>query len=396
MSSGVLCIALDIEYNGLHGIDDAIDSFKNNRLEGSFFSIENAITTNMYNDGWSGTSSPTVVDSILYSPKKTGMDNWVGYTEIVPIDSSIKIVMAQGTGGVYVSFDLAQNKIFIHESWNGTKGVVPNVLIEGIIPFAVTAGKEYVLTIEKNTVKTLIATISNKLTTEKFTLTHITTGDNNTHGDGVGCIGLIHKSGSYTRKKLSMSTPQKTRPQLMIYGDSFIAGYNLIRYGFDINNRYAQLIKNALNGDVSISAKGGEDTWGLLEKINTDFQLIKPKYTLLAIGLNDDLLSTSTFSQFKVNMTKLINTIKNTGSIPILVTYPRLNGSGLAANYNSWIKNYIGVKYVDIQSVTSIDGTSGSVPNTAALFLADGHPNIEGNLRIFNRFKLDVPELFYE
>jgi lysophospholipase L1-like esterase len=293
-------------------------------------------------------------------------------------------------GGIYVTFDLVNKVISIHSSWDGTITTVPNVLVTGNINLTFVANREYILEIKKDTAKTLTATVYDAITTASSSITDTTTGDDHMHGDG-RYLGLLHKAGTYTRNRFYAYTSQKTQPRLYMIGDSYIVGYNLIRYGFDIKYRYAQLVSDALNGDVSISAKGGEYSSGLVEKIYSDFQIIKPKYTLLAIGINDVILSAVTFDQYKVNMSRLINAIRNSGSIPILTTYPRLSDG--VDSQNSWVRNYSGCKYVDIQLATSVDGTITGTPDNG-LFLADGHPNIAGNQRIFDKFKLDCPYVF--
>ena len=178
----------------------------------------------------------------------------------------------------------------------------------------------------------------------------------------------------------------------MIYGDSFCEGFNLIRYGFECEKRYPQLIKNALNGNVAISAKGGESTTGLVEKLDTDFTLFKPKYTLIAMSINDSIVSQNSIATFKVNMTKLIEKTRANGSEPIIVTLPSMgNGADLIRQYNSWIKNYyLDIRYLDINNVLSV--TTSDTPDIS-LFLEDGHPNVEGNERIFKKFMLDFSDI---
>lgn len=392
VTSAQYALNLDIKITGIKELTNKLTLLENNKLDGKIFEIKELIPSTFVNSGWSGVSSPSVVNSHLYYNKNTSMDKWIARVEVNLNDANVNLNMVQ-IGGIYVSFEFSTSRVFIHSNWNGVVTTTPTALEVGNIDIALTVGKTYILEVEYDTVKTLTARVINKVTTEKFELTHITTGDANQHGAGTTSVGLLYKGGSFTRGKFTQFTTQKTTPKLMIFGNSFVVGYNLIRYGFDSDLRYPQLIKNALNGDVSISAKGGEDTHGMLLKLETDFKIIKPKYTLLAIGLNDDLSSSSNFDVFGQNMSKMINVIKENGSIPILCTYPRLKGDGIASSYNSWIRNYTGELYVDFHLASSSSGTVGAPPNQD-LFLADGHPNIEGNQRYFDKFKTDFPYLF--
>ena len=302
--------------------------------------------------------------------------------------------MCQSGGGIYVTFDLENQNINIHSYWDGNVATTPVILETGSIPFTLDQNETYILQVEKDTVKTLNATIINKNKLETFTVSHITTGDSDSHGDNAGSFGVIYKSGTFTRNRLSQFSIQKTRPILQIIGDSFVFGYNLIRYGLDSELRYAQLIKTELNGDCTICSTGGEDSNGLLLKWDTDLSMIKAKYVLLAIGLNDDLLSSSTYDEFRINMSRLVRKIKENGSIPILCTYPRLNGSGIVSSYNSWVRNYAGEKYVDFHRISTTSGNIGAPPNSGLYYLPDGHPNVLLNQRYCDKFKLDCPYVF--
>ena len=82
-------------------------------------------------------------------------------------------------------------------------------------------------------------------------------------------------------------------------------------------------------------------------------------------------------------MTKIINAARKYGAEVILQTY---SGNGSArARYTSWIMNYsLGFRFFDVRSALALDNTFTSNPD---LFLADGHPNVQGNQRMFDNFK---------
>jgi hypothetical protein len=388
-------INFDIEYFGLDKINKSIKTLSSDKVEGVVFTLKNSITSEYTNTGWSGSASPTVLNSFIKFTKPTSFDRWIGRCDVNLTDLNTVLLLCQDDG-IYVTFDILNSKLKIHSGFNGDVTTAPAIKVEGVIDIGLTIGKDYIFEVEYDTVKTLYARIYNKVTTESFEISHITTGDSDLHGAGTAGLGLIHKGGTYIRGDFTQFTNQLTKPKLAIFGDSYIVGYNLIRYGFDSSLRYANLIKTALNNDVSISAKGGENSYGLINKLDTDLTILQPKYTAMFIGLNDDLITPySTFTEFKVNMSTLINKIRQNGSIPILCTYPRLNGTGIASQFNSWVRNYSGELYVDFHIATSATEATGGTPDSS-FFLADGHPNVIGNQRYFNKFKLDCPYLFKE
>ncbi|MFV8351545.1 SGNH/GDSL hydrolase family protein [Flavobacterium sp. XS2P14] len=386
---------VEIEIEGVLNSNKEIKLLQNNNLDGTVFKIGRTIPNTFFNNGWVNNSSPTVDNSLMYFNTPTGFDSWIGRAEIklLGATNTAKIVMLQGsTNGIYVTFDFALLKIQIHSAWDGVNTNIPTVLTEGSINIPLTQNKTYICEVKVHDVQKLSATIYNKSSGANFSIFHLTTGDSVNHGSGAKALGLLHKSGTYERNALSMVTTQKTNPKLMVYGDSYVVGYNLLRYGQDFTKRWVNLVKNELANDICISATGGESSNGLLLK-TIDFQTVKSKYTFMFIGLNDALMGTATFDQFKQRMTLLINIVRRSGSTPILCTYPRL-GNSLIDQMNSWIRGYTGLDYVDFQLATSIDGTSDGVVDPS-LFLEDGHPNELGCQRYFEKIKLDVPYVFY-
>ena len=84
-------------------------------------------------------------------------------------------------------------------------------------------------------------------------------------------------------------------------------------------------------------------------------------------------------------MTKIINDARKYGAEIILQTYSG-NGS-LRAQYTSWVMNYnLGFRIFDVRSALAIDSTTWT--SDPDLFLADGHPNVQGNQRMFDLFKV--------
>lgn len=362
--------------------------------------IDSAYNTvdNFISSGFNGFDA-TQNNALVYFNKKSWLDKYVHHVEFTlnkPEDTKIVLCQPSGdarnSGGYYVSLDTSTKKLSIHSYWNGNTIAEPSVLKSVNIPFVIGSSNTYVLDVIVDSVKTLTARFTNRFTQKYVEVSDITTGDSHNHGNGVYC-GVLLKYGHINIKRFKISADCPVRPTLTIYGDSFCQGYNMLRGGEDMNKRYPQLIKDYLNGDVSIICKGGRTSEDMEEIMDSDMNLIVGKYTLLAIGLNNNIVSSMNLDDFRVSMSKLINKVRRLGSEPILVTYPRMGTSELSEQYNSWITSYIPVKYLDVREATAVDKEGAYGHYDPALFYADAHPNIEGNKRIFNRFIIDFGDM---
>ena len=340
----------------------------------------------------------TTENACVYYKEKTWLDKFVEHIEFKlnkPEDSRIVLCQPSGdarnSGGYYVSLDTSTKKLSIHSNWNGNTAAEPGVFASVDIPFEINSTQTYIMDVIVDSAKTLTARITNRFTQQYVEVSDITTGDSHYHGNGVYC-GVLLKKGHINITRFKIYSDAPVRPTLAIYGDSFCQGYNLLRGGEDINLRYPQLIKDYLNGDVTIICKGGRTSVDMEEIMDSDMNLIVGKYTLLAIGLNNNIVSSMSLDDFKVSMSKLINKIRRSGSEPILVTYPRLGTDSLSEQYNSWISTYIPMKYLDVREATAVkEGAYGTIDQT--LYLEDGHPNAAGNKKIFDRFVIDFGDM---
>lgn len=337
-------------------------------------------------------------NALVYFNKKSWLDKYVHHVEFTlnkPDESKIILCQPSGdarnSGGYYVSLDTSAKTLNIHSNWNGNIEAEPPVLESANIPFVIRSNNTYVLDIIVDSVKTLTARFTNKFTQESVEISDITTGDAHYHGNGVYC-GVLLKYGHINIKRFKISADCPVRPTLTIYGDSFCQGYNLLRGGEDIALRYPQLIMNYLDGNATIICKGGRTSEDMEEIMDSDMNLIVGKYTLLAIGLNNNIVSNMSLDDFKVSISKLINKVRRSGSEPILVTYPRLGNDSLSEQYNSWITTYIPMKYLDVREATAVkEGAYGTIDQS--LYLEDGHPNAAGNEKIFKRFIIDFGDM---
>lgn len=248
-------------------------------------------------------------------------------------------------------------------------------------------GRMYALTIEKKNGTTFMMILKDlsTLETQKFTNT-------DDQGSGNGVRTVITSGSPIINNFITFST-QNANPYIMFIGDSFIEGNQLTTKNKD--RRYCALVRDAI-------AVNGHDTfiYGLAGRNSTDIStayyeqvkgICRPKYAFLEIGTND-----RNYDTWLSNMTALIRDLKNNGIIPILCTLTPIIGNpesyndNVMPNVNEWIKKS-GYKYVDFNAVLTSDG----VTQISSYFLSDGcHPNINGNAVMFEKIKVDVPELF--
>lgn len=385
-----LCLMGVVETPSITEKETKLDNLPN----GGFLYRSETQTDDFVGTGWANFEASSA-NSYVYLNKATGMDRQVVRAVIKLVDTSAKLGIVGHTytlgntfKGQYAMFDFGAKTITLHRSWDGdVSAAEPPVLATQAMFETLYQNRNYILEVEQDTTNKIYVRLYDGLTMEKAEIAYDNTPNPQSELDWVVLtnypVGLLLKSGTAKVVEVAQYSKTPVRPKLMIYGDSFTQGMNLIRYGFSSDLCYSHLIQSWLDGDCSISCRGGESTAGLLTKIETDMALFKPKYVLLAIGLNDELVDSRSLDDFQLNMTKIINAARKYGAEVILQTY---SGNGtVRAQYTSWIMNYsLGFRYFDVRSALALDNTFTSNPE---LFLADGHPNVQGNQRMFDNFK---------
>ena len=406
--SAVMCFAYDLQRMSL---EDFMRRGDNLPSDGYIFntnyqSRDFAVTDDDWeevteNRSWENFECSTP-NSYIYFRKPAHMDRQVVQVEIklVDLESVICICGKPYTsasnkpfdGGPYVKFDFENRVMSIHKALTPTEHVSGNpTVLESCSMFPAddfVQNRKYILEMEQDSTKTIKARIINGFTMEKIELVHINTSDY----DSITCTdyaaGIIAKSGSIKVVNFAQFSKMPVRPTLMIYGDSFTQGWNLIRYHYDSDLCYSHLIENWLGREyTAISAVGGECTVDVITKIPTNFEVFRPKHVVLNLGFNDSA-GGDTFNDWKCNATILINAARKYGAEVILVT---TNGNdGIKPSQASWMRNYhIGFRIFEEREVLAVEnGTTES-----DMFLPDGHPNVEGNKRMFEKFKSQFMDL---
>ncbi|AWB67543.1 hypothetical protein C2869_14335 [Saccharobesus litoralis] len=108
-----------------------------------------------------------------------------------------------------------------------------------------------------------------------------------------------------------------TKSQILVLGDSLSAGYGLNTNDTWVNILNTKWLNEAVPFQLINASISGETTDAGLARLPQLLKQHSPKYVLIELGANDGLRGFS-LKLIKQNLTKLINTVKNTGSQPIL------------------------------------------------------------------------------
>lgn len=178
----------------------------------------------------------------------------------------------------------------------------------------------------------------------------------------------------------------KTDCKLMIFGDSITEGW----LNTDAE-KYTRLLQNTIGfSDVVVSGIGGAVTAGVLKRLESEFLIFKPKYTLVYIGSNTD-------SSFNKNISIIVNTILKNNSIPVVCTIPT---QITETSFVNSMPDYVNKVKFDL-ALSSTGAGSSLVTKFYTNTDLDGtpytdpiHPNAEGGINMIRRIKIDVPNIF--
>lgn len=194
------------------------------------------------------------------------------------------------------------------------------------------------------------------------------------------------------------------KPFLSFYGDSISVGFSSSVVDGVNNTKFTWLTGNATGREFTSSGRGGgsydtffggncfDSKFNFTGMLTNELPILKPNYCMITIGTNGGL----SYYHYE----QIVKYIESIGSIPIINKLPLRDDSTIGAGYitssNANIQqiwdNY-GISGASFDLATSVN--NDGVTFDSSLFGADKiHPNDAGHLAMFNRIKLDVPELF--
>jgi lysophospholipase L1-like esterase len=300
-------------------------------------------------------------------------------------DASIGIYnrpVTYAQSGTIVKIDIVTNSITLYENWNGSN-TFPAVQQTKTISFTLAQGVPYRLS-TKVLGKDLITSIINLKTGQSDGIT-ITGGAVGfpLSGYAFGKAGVFKVAGTISLDYFQDIINGTDKPRCIFYGNSITEGYLLA--SADV---YSYRALAALNNVGYISAQSGGKSIDVIERLNFEIDIFKPKYIHILIGTNDTVQAT-----WISNMETIHALLLSKGIIPLIGCIPaNTSNTSQVTTWNAELltKPYRFVRY-DLATTVNNEGQTID----SSLFNADGvHPNAAGGLAMYNRMVLDVPELF--
>lgn len=343
----------------------------------------------------------TVANGKLNSPASYALAYWNKNTTNEQVNTRIRVTVnditsrfaiirktAEGFGGTVAEINCSTLKLNFYADWNGTANPSANAILKSVdIPFSFIAGREYIIELLKQ-VELSTLRITDALTFHTVDLIYSQETDANLTGMGVGRHwgnpGIAFFSGSVSVSKFEYVSLVTRKPSVLSIGDSFSEMFNLPP---TMQSKWNSLLKDEIK-DVVIAGRGGATSSSILSRLDADLLSFKPRFVILLIGANDTVYNT-----WLTNVTTIIAKIKSTGAIPVLGTIaPRYDRMGFINQANAYIRNS-GIRYVDFNLVLTAnnDGVTWN-PDLVQSDLV--HPNALGFQVMYNRVKVDLPEVF--
>jgi hypothetical protein len=284
--------------------------------------------------------------------------------------------------GTIVKIDIVTNSITLYKNWNGSN-TFPAVQQTKTISFTLAQGVPYRLS-TKVLGKDLITSIINLKTGQSDGIT-ITGGAVGLpiSGYAFGKAGVFKVAGTISLDYFQEIINGTNEPRCVFYGNSITEGYLLA--SADVYS-YRALV--GLNNVGYISAQSSCKAIDVIERLNFELGIFKPKYIHILIGTNDTVQAT-----WISNMETIHALLLSKGIIPLIGCIPaNTSNTSQVTTWNAELltKPYRFVRY-DLATTVNNEGQTID----SSLFNADGvHPNAAGGLAMYNRMLLDVPELF--
>ncbi len=208
------------------------------------------------------------------------------------------------------------------------------------------------------------------------------------------CFGLAEGS-SVLVKQLTVYALKKS-VKLLMYGDSITQPEGYFPTS-DFPNAWTRMIIAQLEGDAMSSGRGGGTIDMVLDYIKNELPYIEARYVMVTIGTNG--------GNTEEKLTDLVAYIREQGAIPILNNIP-CNESGTQIENNELIEKVrakLGVNGTKFDLATSING-DGEEVDKSLMYWEDysssygwqvyHHPNERGGEKMYQRTRMDVPEIY--
>lgn len=286
-----------------------------------------------------------------------------------------------GTLGTILTINRSTGLIAFRAAWSGNT-TLPATSTTKTTSLTLATNRRYQVNF-KNLDRTLVMTITDMVTGDSDTLskTTLTTAA----GYGAGRAGVASITGAPAVYKLQFA-PLARDPLAYMLGDSITQGSG----GSTSGAGWAQLVKTALSGRALVSAHSGDGATAALARAEIELREHDCAYAIVFEGTND----TAAISTWQDKMTYLNRALTRMGVVPIYCTLiPQAAVAGVETTMNPWLRT-TGWRLINVDYEMTT-GATGLAADLKAASMADTlHPNDTGHTAIYNRVRLDLPELF--
>ena len=294
--------------------------------------------------------------------------------------------LASVDSGTVAEVDIANNRIILYQTWGGS--TLPSTRsTQTLTTITLTQNRDYRCDLT-NDKKQISFTIYDTVTGVSETLTVDSDAVADAAGLCYGAPGIAVVTGTGAVSRISCF-PIIQNPKLLILGDSITEGS-----GTTQANAWANLTAAAMSNLVHVSADGGTASDAMLRRLY-DVLIISPslQYVLILIGTNDAAAGAAGVTNWQTNVPLAKTLCEEFGVIPIIAhVIPRNDANQTHVDsINTYIRAqaYRTVRF-DLALSVSNDGSTWKT----SLMNDSVHPNTAGHLAMYNRLRLDVPELF--
>jgi len=349
-----------------------------------------SISTNWINNGWvtvSGGISPTGVGltNFIRLNKQYSLDKRNVRTVVrLGADTRLLIYTKQQEGSVSLGSmsecDVSAGKMRIYGAHNDSTTTLTAISTEANYTFL--TDRDYIIEygIDKNTF-THTLSVTDTITGVRTTITDITRLAGRQHDNyAITCYsGIVPIIKSFTLK-----TPYKN-PFVWVGGDSITEAMG---NGVLSADGYAQRLVSAVGG--AVSGRGGGNINGLLRRIETEVLFLKPANVSIMIGTNS--------GNSLALLRQMITRLTNLGIVVYLNNIPTIANTSDYITRNTdiaTVRSEFGLKGVLMDVATAINNNPASGQDNTKFYSDLVHPINFGQTFMFDRFRIDTPELFY-
>jgi hypothetical protein len=292
-----------------------------------------------------------------------------------------------GAFGTVASVDGAANLLTIHApstTFASAPAAVATVAISALV-----VGREYRLRLSRdqriNTATlydlvtgSTIATVSNG--------NNISASTNGTSGECDDSPTIFNYAGQHLFKRVTASA-RPHAAHAIIYGDSITAGHVV-----GLTDRWGQMLRDALGGMVALGGVSNATSAMLPRRIAGELAAFvacgRLKWVIVYLGTNDQ---DSSLASFSTNVDAL-RTYCNANDLRLAVGVIAPGDGRAVTNLNSYLLGLTDVRHIRFDRALSIN--NDGITKDATKYAEAVHPNALGNLAMYQRVLIDVPELF--